>query len=172
MSAAGSSTMPDALDANAAAKALFIGLYLLFLFVGLAQCFLGARAVKRWKRTIYFIALFVLTNIVVLPFCWILFKFMSGTNDKIAIGGLALLATLLAWRISGLREAIVTQVYGALLGTLLGVVAGSVIGFATPSMWAIHVALWLAGGCLGWCFARRQPEFSAIVFFAAAGAAT
>ena len=159
-------------DLSTALKALFVALYVLLLLIGLAQCFRGTRAARRWKRTVYFIALFVLVNVLVLPLCWLLFKFMAGTNDKVAIGALALVATFLAWRISSLREATIIQTFGALIGGLAGVVVGSVVGFATPSVWVVHVALWLAGGVLGWLFARRQPEFSGIVFFAAAGAGT
>jgi hypothetical protein len=162
--------MPD--DLSAALKALFVALYVLFLAIGLAQCFRGARAAKRWKRTVYFIALFVLVNVLVLPLCWLLFKFMSGTNDKIAIGALALVATFFAWRISGFKEPTIIRIFGALIGGLAGVVAGSLVGFATPAMWTVHAALWVGGGFLGWLFARRQPEFSGIVFFAAAGAGT
>ena len=164
--------LPESLDLSALLKALFVALYVLLLVVGLAMCFWGPRVATRWKRTVYFIALFVLTNIVVLPVCWILFKFMAGTNDKVAIGALALLSTLLAWRVSGLREATIIQVYGTMIGALAGVVVGSIVGFATPSTWAVHVSLWLAGGVLGWWFARKQPAFSSIVFFAASGAAT
>ncbi len=164
--------MSDALAASTALKWLFVGLYVLLLIIGLAQCFRGARAARRWKRTVYFVALFVLTNIIVLPLCWLIFKFMAGTYDKLVIGGLALLATWLAWRISGLAERTIIQVYGALIGGLVGVIAGSFVGFAVSSDWVIHIALWVGCGFLGWLFARRQPEFSAIVFFAAAGAAT
>ena len=151
--------MPEAFDASIALKAAFVGLYVLLLLIGLAQCFRGVRAARRWKRTVYFVALFVLTNTIVLPLCWLLFKFMAGTYDKVALGGLALLATWLAWRISGFAEPRIIQVYGALIGGLVGVIAGSFVGFAVSSDWIIHIVLWLGCGFLGWLFARRQPEF-------------
>src|SRR5581483_7025446 len=150
---------------------LFAAFYAALLVIGLAQCFLGVRAVRTWKRTNYFIALVVLSNVIVLPLGWLAFRFVAGMNDKIVLGALALLATLLAWRVSSLRETGIVEIYGALVGAVCGALAGLPFGFATATTWMVHVALWLAGGMLGWMFARRQPHFSAIVFFAVAGAA-
>jgi hypothetical protein len=150
---------------------LFAALYAALLVIGLAQCFLGARAVRAGTRTNYFIALVVLSNVIVVPLGWLALRFVAGMNDRIVLGALTLLATLLAWRVSSLRETLIVEIYGALVGGVCGALVGLPFGVATATTWVVHVALWLAGGMLGWMFARRQPHFSAIVFFAAAGAA-
>jgi hypothetical protein len=157
-------------DVGAALKLSFLALYALLFVIGISTCFFGVRAVRTWRRGIYFVSLFVLTNFILLPLCWILFKVMPGFNDKIVLGALALVATYLAWRVSGLSDLAIVQVYGALVGILIGILAGALLGSTSSNAWIMH-GLWIAGGVAGALFARVRPALSQIVFFSASGAA-
>src|SRR5262245_56295675 len=93
-------------------RAFFLILYVLLFALGIMKCFFGATSTKRRKRVVYFVALFVLTNFVVLPVCWVVLRSAPTLDDKLTFIVLAFLATAFAWRISALQERWIIQTYG------------------------------------------------------------
>ncbi len=163
--------MSSSSDLSAALQLFFLVLYVVLFVLGVVMCFFGATSAQH-RRVVYFIALFVLTNFVVLPLCWVIMRSAPTLDDKLTFIVLSFVMTAFAWRISRLDEKWIIELYGALLGALLGLVILAIVkSFATVG-WEAFVASLLAGGVAGWFLARYLFGFSKVIFFSMSGAAT
>jgi hypothetical protein len=158
-------------DFSVALQFFFLVLYVVLFVLGVIMCFFGATS-ARHRRVVYFIALFVLTNFVVLPLCWVIMRSAPTLDDKLTFIVLSFVMTAFAWRISRLGEQWIIELYGALLGALLGLVVLAIVKSFTSVGWEAFVASLLAGGVAGWFLARYQYDFSKVIFFSMSGAAT
>lgn len=158
-------------DFSVALQFFFLVLYVVLFVLGVIMCFFGATSAQH-RRVVYFIALFVLTNFVVLPLCWVIMRSAPTLDDKLTFIVLSFVMTAFAWRISRLDEKWIIELYGALIGALFGLVILAIVkSFATVG-WEAFLASLLGGGVAGWFLARYQYDFSKIIFFSMSGAAT
>lgn len=159
-------------DLSVTLRVVFLTIYVFLLVVGIVQCFFAATSPRPKRRVVYFVALFVLTNFVVLPMCWVVIRSAPKLDDKLIFVVMAFVATAFAWRISSLEEKWIVRIYSALMGALSGLVILVIVKSLATIGWVPFAVCLSIGAAIGWALAYYQYDVAKIVFFASSGAAT